>query len=238
MSTPFTLFFLFPNCIPQYPAFLQLNKQARVQISQPLSPDLSTPYQLFATANSKEWFVAVIAGSSSSSGIIAPFSTFELNLQNGLELIFSPLEHLRSAFNAAKEDDRDLFTPKRSLPLAFGKVNIVTFAYHDTRLLVGLERGAVAIYDTAALFTPGSGDIQPLRVTQLQSGPLRQIVPNPGTEQNLSNLVAVVGAGKAVLLDMQLEPQGGWTASDSLTQPVAGLFAYCPDFHFDLLSYY
>lgn len=101
---------------------------------------------------------------------------------------------------------------------------------------MGLEQGAVAIYDTTALFTPGSGDVQPLRITQLQSGPLRQIVPNPGTEQ--SGLVAVVGDGKAVLLDMQLEPQGGWTASDSLSQPVAGLCAYCLISAFDLLSYY
>ena len=155
--------------------------------------------------------------------------------RNGLELIFSSLEHLRSAFNAAKEEDQNIFTPKRTLPLAFGKANIVTFACHDTRLLVGLERGAVAIYDTAALFTPGSGDVQPLGITQLQSGPLRQIVPNPGTEQNFSGLVAVVGDGKAVLLDMQLEPQGGWTASDSLTQPAAGLFAYCLIFTVDLL---
>ena len=74
-------------------------------------------------------------------------------------------------------------------------------------------------------------------MTQLQSGPLRQIVPNPGTEQNLGGLVAVVGDGKAVLLDMQLEPQGGWTASDSLTQPAAGLFAYCLISTVDLLSF-
>ena len=63
-------------------------------------------------------------------------------------------------------------------------------------------------------------------------------MPNPGTEQNLSSLVAVVGDGKAVLLDMQLEPQGGWTASDSLSQPVAGLFAYCLIPAFDLVSYF
>ena len=167
-----------------------------------------------------------------------PLLSLNRTYGNGLELIFSSLEHLRSAFNAAKEEDQDIFTPKRTLPLAFGKVNIVTFAYHDTRLLVGLEQGAVAIYDTAALFTPGSGDVQPLRITQLQSGPLRQIVPNPGKEQNFSSLVAVVGDGKAVLLDMLLESQGGWTASDSLTQPVAGLFAYCRISILDLLSYY
>lgn len=151
--------------------------------------------------------------------------------QNALELIFSSLEHLRSAFTTAKEEHQELFTPKRTLPLAFGKANIVTFACHDTRLLVGLEQGAIAVYDTAALFTSGSGDVQPLKITQLQSGPLRQIVPNPGTEQNLSSLVVVVGDGKVALLDMQLEPQGGWTASDSSTQPIAGL-CLLPDFTF------
>jgi len=159
--------------------------------------------------------------------------------KTGLELIFSSLEHLRSAFTAAKEE-QEVFIPKRTLPLAFGKANIVTFACHDTRLLLGLEQGAVTIYDTAALFSSGSGDIQPLKMTQLQSGPLRQIVPNPGTEQNLSNLVVVVGDGKVALLDMQLEPQGGWTASDSLTQPIAGLCAYCLissfDSHYQIIS--
>ena len=156
--------------------------------------------------------------------------------KNDLELIFSPLEHLRSAFAAAKEEHQELFTPRRTLPLVFGKANIVTFACHDTRLLVGFEQGAVVIYDTAALFTSGSGDVQPLKITQLQSGPLRQIVPNPGAEQNLSSLVVVVGDGKVALLDMQLEPQGGWTASDSSTRPVAGLCVYYLISTFDLLS--
>jgi len=70
-----------PDLYSQYPTFPQLNKQARVQLSQPLNPDPSTSYRLFATANIKEWFVAVVAGSSSSSGITAPSSTFELDLQ-------------------------------------------------------------------------------------------------------------------------------------------------------------
>jgi hypothetical protein len=62
-----------PEIYSQYPTFPQLNKQARVQFSQPFSPDPSTSYRLFATANIKEWFVAVTAGSSSSSGIISFF---------------------------------------------------------------------------------------------------------------------------------------------------------------------
>ena len=154
--------------------------------------------------------------------------------KNGLELIFSSLEHLRSAFSVAKEEHQEFFIPQRTLPLTFGKVNIVTFASHDTRLIVGLERGAVAIYDTEALFTSGSGDIQPLKIAQLQPEPLRQIMPNPGAEHNLSNLFVVVGDGKVALLDIQLEPQGGWTASDSLTRPITGLYAYCLISTFDL----
>ena len=62
-----------PEIYSQYPTFPQLNKQARVQFSQPFNPDPSTSYRLFATANIKEWFVAVTAGSSSSSGITSLF---------------------------------------------------------------------------------------------------------------------------------------------------------------------
>lgn len=82
VNTFYFLFFipdLYLAYIPQYPTFPQLNKQSRVKFSQPLSPDPSIPHRLFATANIKEWFVSVIADSSSSSGVTAPSSTFELN---------------------------------------------------------------------------------------------------------------------------------------------------------------
>ncbi|KAF8150734.1 hypothetical protein B0H34DRAFT_801662 [Crassisporium funariophilum] len=185
-----------------FPTFRQLNKRSRVHLSQPLNPEPSTSYHLFATANTKGWFVAVRAGPSTS------------------ELILSTLEDLRSAFVAAENGSDELFVPKRILPLP-GKCNMVAFASADTRLLVGLEQGTIAVYDTAVLFTSGSDETQPMKTTQIQSRAFRQIAPNPGTEQNLGDLVAVVADGKVQLLNMQLEPQGGWVASDIMTQPIA-----------------
>jgi len=136
-----------------------------------------------------------------------------------LAIIFSTLEGLRSAFSEAKEDDESLFSAKRTMPLHSGRANIVTFACNDTRLVLGLESGSVAIYDTAALLSSGTDEIQPLTTRQIQSSPLRQIISNPGSEPEL---VAVVGDGNVVLLNMQLEPQGGWAASDLMTQPISG----------------
>ena len=53
---------------------------------------------------------------------------------------------------------------------------------------------------------------------------LGQKSPYPGIEPNLSELFAV-GEGKAALLNVQLEPQGGRAASDLLTQPISGEFS-------------
>lgn len=141
------------------------------------------------------------------------------------ELIFSPLDELRAASEAAKPDDETLFNPKRTVTIPT-RANIVAFACGETKLLVGLDDGSVVVYDTSSLFTPGTNDIQPLARNQIQSSPLRQILPNPGTEPNLSDLVAVVGDGKVELLNMQLESQGGWVASDLMTQPIAGKLIY------------
>lgn len=43
----------------QYPTFRQLNKHARIHLSEPLNLNPSTSYNLFDVANSKGWFVAV-----------------------------------------------------------------------------------------------------------------------------------------------------------------------------------
>lgn len=106
-------------------------------------------------------------------------------------------------------------------------MNIITFAFEDSFLFLGLESGFLVVYDTAALFTPGTEEITPLKTAQVQSSPPRQILPNPGTEPNLCGLVAVVGDGKVILLNMQLEAQGGWAASDLMTQPITGEFGEC-----------
>lgn len=118
-----------------------------------------------------------------------------------------------------------MFSPKRTLSIPTADVNIITFACGDSFLFLGLENGFLAVYDTAALFTPGTDGITPLKTAQVQSSPPRQILPNPGTEPNLCGLVAVVGDGKVTLLNMQLEAQGGWAASDLMTQPITGEFA-------------
>jgi len=139
-------------------------------------------------------------------------------------LIFSTLEDLRSAFPGAKEDNEDLFNPKRTLPPLQSTPNIVTFAFGDSRMFVGLEDGHVLVYDTSALFSSGTDKIGPLASTQIQRPALRQIIPNPGTEPGLSDLVAIVGHEKVHLFNVQLEPQGGWEATDISSRPVAGMY--------------
>ena len=79
-------------------------------------------------------------------------------------------------------------------------------------------------YDTSVLFSSGTNGVGPLTSTQIQRPALRQIVPNPGTEPGLSDLVAIVGEEKVHLYNMQLESQGGWAAADTSSRPVAGAY--------------
>lgn len=81
------------------------------------------------------------------------------------------------------------------------------------------------MYDTATLFSPGSENVTPLNAVDAQSGPIVQILPNPGTEAGLIEMVAVVrGNGSVQLVNMQLESQGGWVGSDAESAPVAGVW--------------
>ncbi|TFK27125.1 hypothetical protein FA15DRAFT_692647 [Coprinopsis marcescibilis] len=183
-----------------YPQFRLLNKKARITISKPYDPTPDTNYRLLAIANSRGWFVAARFNGSS------------------YELVASTLNDLRSALKDAKDEEDNDFTPKRVVALQ-AKPNILTFANRDSILLVGLEQGSVLSFDSATLCTPGEGTLQPLKTVQLQSAPLRQILPNPGTEPNLVDKIAIVGNGTTQIFNAQLEPQGGWSASDSTTNP-------------------
>lgn len=138
------------------------------------------------------------------------------------ELVFSTLEELRASHRKATADGDKSITFKRTISLPQGKPNILSLANQDSCLIVGLEQGAIAVYDTSVLFTPGEDHIQPTHTQQLQSTPLTQIAANPGSEPNLVNLVAVVGDASVQIFNMQLEPQTGWTASDPSTSPAAG----------------
>jgi hypothetical protein len=194
---------LFPKLIVvQYPTFRLLNKQTRVSLSsQPLSPNPNHFYRLFATANTKGWFAAV-----TSSGLIC-----------------SPLPDLSLAFKSNSTP----FTPKRTIPLFPGATpTIIAFASAETRLVVAFDGGQLAVYDSSALFTPGSETIQPLHVLETHTGTFRQIAPNPGNDPALVDTLAVVrGDGCVQLLNTRLESQGGWTGSDMESTPVAGTYS-------------
>ncbi|KAF9048549.1 hypothetical protein BJ165DRAFT_1460486 [Panaeolus papilionaceus] len=190
-----------------YPTIRLLNKQFRAKLSESWTPDTSITFNLFTVANHKGWFAA-------------------LRITNGsqFELALSPLEELRSASIDATSNTSALFSPKRLVPLP-AKPNIVTFAESDSRLIVAFEQGSVAVYDSATLCSPGSGDVQPLYNNQAQNSPFRQILPNPGSEPGLSDLVAVVGDAKVHLWNTRLESQGGWAASDLMSQPIAAAWS-------------
>ena len=123
---------------------------------------------------------------------------------------------------AAKADNDNNLAFKRTVPLPQSKPNILTFANQDSRLILAFEEGTIASYDTAALLSPGDNPVQPAHSAKLQVSALKQIAPNPGTEANLVDQIAVVGDGFVSLLNTQLQPQGRWAGSDSSTTPAAG----------------
>ncbi|RDB29456.1 hypothetical protein Hypma_014815 [Hypsizygus marmoreus] len=187
-----------------WPTYRLLNKQGRVNLSAgPLNPTPTTPYRLFAAANTKGWFAAAATRDGAS-----------------FSLIFSPLSSLRTAFKTTPAP----LPPKRTIPLESQKPNILALACNDTYLLVALEAGQLLVYDTGALFTPGpdTDNITPVHMLAGGGALIRQVVPNPGAEVGLRDLVAVVREdGTVALYNMKLELQGGWAASDQASTPVA-----------------
>ena len=193
----------------QFPSIRLLNKQARVTLSlDGFGVNPSTFYRLFAVSNIKGWFSAV-----TSSSILS----------------FSPLHDLRLAFNSPTTP----FSPKRSLSLS-ATPTFIAYASADTKLVVAFDAGQLAVYDTSALFTPGSELIQPLHFFESHSGPFRQIAPNPGTEPGIVDTLAVVRADGCVqLFNTNLQPQGGWAPSDFDSTPVAGTCSFFLSFSYN-----
>lgn len=148
------------------------------------------------------------------------------------DIILSPLKDLRDSISSASEDDKGLFFPQRDLSLGVGLPTTVAFALNDTRLVVGVDNGSIYVYDTAKLFSSGSDSISPLRTHSPQAGALRQIAPNPGTEPDLVDTVAVVRSdGVVQLMNTMLESLGGWSSADSNASPVAGEYHPVCDRH-------
>ncbi|KAF7327488.1 hypothetical protein MKEN_00327400 [Mycena kentingensis (nom. inval.)] len=176
-----------------YPVFRLLNKQSRVT----LSPETLVPAnvrRVFATASvNGGWFAA-----STSNG-----------------LIVAPLNKLRDAFKRAGDE---LFQSDCTLPC---NPVAVAFASNDTRLLAGTADGRILVYDTAAVFS-SNGSVATPQIHQASSSPPLQILPNPSSDNELAQLVAIVRAdGTVEMLDMQLNTRGAWRATDPETTPVA-----------------
>lgn len=153
----------------------------------------------------------------------SPFSTRILS-ELLLAIALSTLQELRASLKNAKENDANLFVPRRIVKLPAEDVNIIAFGMHDARLLVGFTRGQLLVYDTAHLFATGTNDVAPLSMAQISSSPFVQIVPNPGNEPDLAQLVATIrGDGVVQVLDInKLEPRCGW-AGEGEAVPVASM---------------
>jgi nucleoporin NUP159 len=59
--------------------------------------------------------------------------------------------------------------------------NTLAFAFDDTRLVVGLTQGSIAVFDTGSVFTPGTNDVFPLHTFAPTSSPTapRLLAANP-----------------------------------------------------------
>ncbi|KAL5503904.1 hypothetical protein ACEPAH_7975 [Sanghuangporus vaninii] len=177
-----------------------LNKRTRARISRhPLDLKVHEGKGAYlVVSNLKGWFAAIAR-----------------NVQGQSQLVFSSLKDLREFILSSKVEGEDDFVPKRVVRMAAPPVHLA-LALHDERLIVGFADGSISIYSAATVFTPGEGDIEPLRTFPPSPlGPLRQILGNPG---DLPELVAVrrdVDSGaegiSVEILDVKgLESLGGW----------------------------
>ncbi|KAF5391761.1 hypothetical protein D9757_001746 [Collybiopsis confluens] len=189
----------------KYPTFRQLNKKSRIHLSpQYLSTDQNYVYRNLVVSNKQGWFAAIQYTAGNFSAIL------------------SPLDELRQSIKEASTDDSSL-TPQRILSFSTSEPNILSLACNETRLIVGFKSGHLIVYDTSSVFTSGTNEIQPAHVLQSSRQPIIDIAPNPSTEDmSLANLLAVVRVdGTVQLLSTNMEPQGGWVASDVDSTPVA-----------------
>lgn len=110
--------------------------------------------------------------------------------------------------------------------------NAVVFAANESKLLVGLTSGSIAVFDVQALASPGSGGVAPSYLFSSPTGTAaRELLANPG---DLPDLVAVLyepsNAGHRVeLLDVrQSQVVGTWTNGGTPdTIPTCGKLNCC-----------
>lgn len=96
-------------------------------------------------------------------------------------------------------------------------MTLITFARGDTRIVAALSNGAVAIFDSAVLFSRGNDTLSPLHVFQSSTpGPVRQLAPNPGDSPELLAVLhepnTTPGSTLVQVFDLQkLEALVGWS---------------------------
>ena len=122
----------------------------------------------------------------------------------------SSLAELRTAFTSTDSDSEIPFTPQCTISIP-GQPNIICFASNDSRLVVGLLSGSIAVYDALATTNPETNALQPLHIFNSPTGrPPNDISTNPG---DIPDLVAALyqPMGTVELLDVQkLQVVGGW----------------------------
>lgn len=147
-------------------------------------------------------------------------------------VVLSPSSEIRRSMK-----DTSPFVAQRMLSFSTSEPNLLALANNDSRLVVGFKSGQIIVYDTSAVFTPGSNEIQPIGILQTSQQPIIDIASNPNTEDpTLSALLAVVRVdGSVQVLNTNLEPQGGWVAGDADSAPVTGVFSSLL-LHFNIYS--
>ncbi len=132
----------------------------------------------------------------------------------------SSLSELRSAFASTALDGEIPYDAQRVISLPTTP-NALTFAFNNSRLLVGLTDGSIVVYDVQILLSERPNPVEPLYVfSSPTSTAVRALAPNPA---DLANLVAVLyeASGNAdslsvQLLDVQkLEISGGWKSGST-----------------------
>lgn len=97
---------------------------------------------------------------------------------------------MRSRLLEVTDTYKELYTPQRTMQLGSVIPHYLAFALNDSRLIMGLKSGEIAVFDSESLCTPGTNEIQPLHTfSSPTGGPARFIMPNPG---DLPELVAVL----------------------------------------------
>jgi hypothetical protein len=217
------------GCTYQFLTFKLLNKRARLRLSNsPLDLEsIPARAELFTIAVSKPWFAAAIhkdgayRTSLAHVSAVHTFPNSPLSSLSLVDIIASPLSQLREEAVALTEESSEVaFHATNTLSLP-GPISVITFAQHDTRLIVGLANGAICVYDCGGLFNGYPLPPSPLHTFETSPCPIMSISPNP---EGIPELIAVCresrskpGSQAVEILNLaDASLTGMWTAGPDL----------------------